>query len=97
MRSAFCTVGLAVALAMTSVASAQFPTNTTQQRSPGGSLPTFAGARLNMTTALGNVFGIRNLLPSFRDNGQITGTMTGVPDTSNPANYLKGFGYRRLP
>lgn len=95
MRSASCSLALALAIAAAAYGQS---TNTTAR--PTSNLPSYANARINMTSALGNIFGIRSLLPTFRGNGQVTGgvpnaTLNGVPDSLNSANYLKGFGYYR--
>ena len=98
MRVAIRALALAAIILTVSAASAQTTSTTSTPRS---TLPTTNAARMSVSGAISNLFGIRNLLPTFRttdptSNGVPNSVLNGVPDTSNTANYLKGFGYQRL-
>lgn len=97
MRVAFFALAMALFF-LPSLASAQ--TNNPVNRNPGINLPTYASTRFNMTGALGNIFTLRNVLPSFRSSGPVSSNIPGavpygVPDPSNSSAYLQGFGFRR--
>jgi hypothetical protein len=98
MRVAIRTLALAAALVAVSAASAQTAAPPGFSRS---TMPTLNSARMSMASSISNLFGLRNLLPTFRDTGPYSSgvpdaVQSGIPDPSNSANYLKGFGFKRL-